>query len=239
MKKFVVVLIFLALFVSQGNSDIPSRDTEFTFARVQFTMDFRAVMDREAPWHHDYPYAEDLYLSLLREVTGVYTNNEAYQIVRLDEPDVFKYPFLYISEPGFMELTEREVRGFREYFNRGGFAIFDDFRGRDLDNLQRQMKIVFPDRNMYRLDLSHEVFHTFYDIDSLEMQPPYYDGRFQGRGVEFWGMNDEKGRLLFVANLNNDFGEFWEWVDRGEMPFQPAAKSVRLGVNYLIYAMTH
>jgi hypothetical protein len=52
-------------------------------------------------------------------------------------------------------------------------------------------------------------------------------------------MKDDHDRWIMVANHNNDFGEFFEWVDRGEMPFQPAAKSVRFAINYLIYAMTH
>src|SRR5262249_20909930 len=139
----------------------------------------------QVPWEHDYPYSEDLFLTMLKEVTGVYTDEEAYQIVRLDSPEIFKYPFLYISEPGFMDLTSKEVANFREYFNRGGFAMCDDFRARDLANLQREMKKVFPDREMSRMQLSHPVFQTFYETDSLVMQPPY--GNFI---PEFWGLSD-------------------------------------------------
>jgi hypothetical protein len=91
---------------------------------------------------------------------------------------------------------------------------------------------------MFRLDVSHEVFHSFYDMDTLEMTPPYQRFDMSGR-PEFWGMLDGEERLIMVANQNNDFGEFWEWVDRGEMPFQPAAQSVKFGINYLVYAMTH
>lgn len=237
MKRFVSATALLAVFVSNATSDVPVPTAEFTFSRVQFTMDFPAVFEREAPWHHDYPYSEDLYLTMLQEVTSVYTSTNAYKIVRLDDPEIFALPFLYVSEPGFMDLTTAEIEGLRKYLNRGGFVMFDDFRGPDLVRLQMQMSQVFPDRNMFRLDVSHPIFHCFYDIDSLEMQPPYQ--RFDMGIPEFWGMEDEEGRLVLVANYNNDFGEFWEWVDRGEMPFQPAAKSVRLGINYLVYAMTH
>jgi hypothetical protein len=175
---------------------------------------------------------------MLKEVSAVHTTRASYKIVQLDSPEIFNYPFLYVSEPGYMELTEKETVNLREYLNRGGFVMFDDFRtynsNRDLDNLRSQMKKVFPDREMFRLDVSHPVFHSFYDIKTLAMPPPYYD-----MVPDFWGMNDEKGRLQVVANHNNDFGEFWEWVDRDEMPFQPAAESVKFGINYLIYAMTH
>ena len=135
-----------------------------------------------------------------------------------------------------MELKPKEVTNLREWFNRGGFAVFDDFRQRDMDNLRRQMHVVFPDRDFFHLTKDHPIFNTFYAIDSIEMDPPYYQGQWC---PEFWGLNDKEGRLVAVANHNNDFGEFFEWVDRGEMPFQPAAKATRLMVNYLIYGLTH
>ena len=238
MKKLVLLVIFVG-FASQAASDVPAdTDSEFIFARVQFNMDLRAMIEfREAPWHHDYPYSEDLYLTMLKEVTGVHTNAESYQIVELESPDIFKYPFLYFSEPGFMQLTPEETANFREYLNRGGFAMFDDFRGTDLRNLQRQMKMVFPERDLVKLDIRNPIFNSFYSIDTLEMQAPYMN--YNSGEPEFWGMKDDHDRWIIVANHNNDFGEFFEWVDRGEMPFQPAAKSVRFAINYLIYAMTH
>lgn len=243
-KRFLAVLAFIAVFVSLAISDVPVPASEFTFARVEFTMSLSANFQREAPWHHDFPFSEDLYLSMVQEVTRVNTSPKSFKIVRFDDPEVFQFPFLYVSEPGFMALTEKEVAGLRNYINRGGFVMYDDFRGRDLINLQRQMKRVFPERDMVRLDVSHEIFHAFYDIETLDMQLPYggdgADPRFAGATrAEFWAMKDDEDRVVMIANQNNDFGEFWEWVDRGEMPFQPAAQSVRFGINYLIYAMTH
>jgi hypothetical protein len=241
MKKFVVLAAFLFAFASLAVSDVPDKtDSEFVFARVQFNMDGRWIFEyREAPWHHDYPFSEDLFLTVIRELTGIHTTRESYQIVRLDSPEIFKYPWVYISEPGYLDLTPKEVANFRAYLNRGGFVICDDFRGRDLDILRTEMKKVFPDREMFRLDLSHPVFHSFYDIQSLEMEPPYYDARFLGEGPQFWGMNDDKGRLIMVANRNNDLGEFMEDIDHGGKPFKWGALAVRFMINYLVYAMMH
>jgi len=239
MRKLLAVIVLAVLFSVEAVSDEPTKSgSEFTFARVQFTMNPRWVFDyREAPWHHDYPFAEDLYLSFLREVTRVQATKESYQIVQLDSPDIFKYPWLYFSEPGYMELTTKEQNNLREYFQRGGFAMFDDFRGPALDNLRSQMKKIFPDREMFKLDVRHPIWNSFYEIKSLDMPPPYRN--FDSGEPSFWGMNDEKGNLIIIADADNDLGEFWEWVDKGQMPFQPAALSVRVGVNYLIYAMTH
>lgn len=233
--------VLVAVFASHAVSDSPPpKDAEFVFARVQFNMNFQAAFDPEAPWHHDYPFSEDFFLMILKEVTNIHVTREAYRVVQLDSPDIFKYPFLYFSEPGFMSLTPQETTNLREWFNRGGFALFDDFRTirsqRHLDNLRFQMKKVFPDRDFVRLTIDHPIFNPFYQVDSLVMDPPY----FQGEMVpEFWGMSDDRGRLIALGNHNNDLGEFFEWVDRGEMPFRPAAKATRLAVNYLIYAMTH
>jgi hypothetical protein len=101
-----------------------------------------------------------------------------------------------VSEPGFFALTDKEIANFRQYLMRGGFVICDDFRGRDLQVLRATMKRVMPELDMMKLDSSHEIFHSFYDIRSLEMDPPYYDERFLGGRPEFWGLSDEKGRLL-------------------------------------------
>ncbi len=239
MKNLFGAVVLLSTFALQGSSDVQHPESEFVFARVQFNMNFDAVLEREAPWHHDYPYSEDFFLGIVRELTGVHTSPMAYQIVELDSPDIFHYPFLYVSEPGYMALTDQETENLREYLDRGGFVMFDDFRGRDLANLQTQMKKVFPEREMFRLGPGEPIFNSFFSIETLEMQPPYSDGRFLGEGAQFWSMQDDAGRLVIIANQNNDFGEYWEWVDRAEMPFQPAALSVRFGVNYLMYALTH
>ena len=90
---------------------------------------------------------------------------------------------------------------------------------------------------MVKLDVSEPIFHSFYDIDSLHMDPPYRN--YNSGDPSFWGMKDESGRLILVATADNDMGEFFEWVDKGEMPFKPAALATRIVVNYLVYAMTH
>ena len=117
----------------------------------------------------------------------------------------------------------------------------DDFRTagylrgpEELNILRYYLKRAVPERELVRLDISHPIFNSFYKIDTLKMKPPYGDFT-----PEFWGLSDEHGNLQLIANYNNDLGEFWEWVDKGEMPFHPAVRSVQLGINYLIYAMSH
>jgi len=241
MRKFLAILVFLAALAGRAVPDAPPKDSEFVFARVQFTEREYRMYWLEEPWHHDYPFSDTFFLSMLHEATGVHVTPDSYKIVQLASPEIFKYPFLYISEPGFMELTTKEIANLGEYIRRGGFIMADDFRTagylrgpEELNILRYYLKRAVPERELVRLDISHPIFNSFYKIDTLKMKPPYGDFT-----PEFWGLSDEHGNLQLIANYNNDLGEFWEWVDKGEMPFHPAVRSVQLGINYLIYAMSH
>ena len=241
MRKLLAILVFLAALAGRAVPDAPPKDSEFVFARVQFTEREYRMYWLEEPWHHDYPFSDTFFLSMLHEATGIHVTPDSYKIVQLASPEIFKYPFLYISEPGFMELTTKEIANLGEYIRRGGFIMADDFRTagylrgpEELNILRYYLKRAVPERELVRLDISHPIFNSFYKIDTLKMKPPYGDFT-----PEFWGLSDEHGNLQLIANYNNDLGEFWEWVDKGEMPFHPAVRSVQLGINYLIYAMSH
>jgi len=243
MKRLVVGLgSLLVAVLSMGpaaaslDSEAPD-DVEFIFARIRYHMTEDAFWEqrRELPWHHDHPLSEEAYLTILKEVSQVHTAPNAYQIVDIDSPDIFKFPYLYICEPGFMDLNEKDTKNLREYLERGGFIFFDDFRGqRHLQNLLYQMKKVFPNRNLVPLTLRHTIFDTFYKMESLDMRPPYGNAP-----VEFWGMENDNGSLMMVVNYNNDFGELWQWLDEGTASLQDAAESLKFGTNYLMYAFTH
>ena len=175
-------------------------------------------------------------LRILSEVTGIETAPDSNVIVQLDDPEIMDYPLLYFSEPGTWNITPEEARNFREYLDRGGFAIFDDFDGpRDWMNFERCMKQVIPERNLVELTLDHPVFNCFYEIETLDMVPPY---RVRGKPT-FYGLEDDHGRLQVVVNFNNDIGDFWEWSDEQFHPIQLSNEAYKFGVNYIIYALTH
>lgn len=239
MRRFVALttlVIMTAFLFSDGvSSDSPTKDEEFTYARIRYHMTRDAAFVREIPWHHDYPFGDELFPTFVKGVTGINAKPDAYQIVDIDSPELFAFPFAYMCEPGYLSLNDKDTENFREYLDRGGFVLVDDFRGpRHLNNLIQQMKKVYPDRDLVRLDISEPIFNSFYRIDSLEMTPPYGD-----MPVEFLGLKDSHGRIQMVVNYNNDLSEVWEWLDKGELPLSDAALTLKLGVNYLVYAFTH
>ena len=213
------------------------KDSEFVFARIRYNAGGRGFFGGGG-WAHDYPDAEEHILQVASEATGIYLNKMSYVIIDLDDEAIFQYPFAYFSEVGEMQLTEREIVIFREYLNRGGVAMIDDFDSQYwLDHFQSQMRRVFPERNFQRMKLQDAIFHTFYEIPTLDIEPPYRSG--DGGRPTFYGYYDDRGQLLMIINHNNDVGDFWEWIDQPRYPLQPSTEALRFGINYFLFALTH
>jgi hypothetical protein len=244
-QKVVSVSVALTMLFLAGGALMPlgsdplypvREDQDFIFARVQFNSFSRRGRGRNPGWRHDYPRAEIHLLKILGEVTNIRTTPESYVVVQLHDPELMKYPFLYFSEPGTWDITADEAANFREYLDRGGFAVFDDFDGqRDWAVFESCTATVYPERRFEKLQVEDHIFHCFFDIETLEMVPPY---RVRG-SPEFLGLRDENGRILAVANFNNDIGDFWEWSDASYYPVDLSNEAYKFGVNYVVYALTH
>ncbi|MBI4461174.1 MAG: DUF4159 domain-containing protein, partial [Acidobacteria bacterium] len=127
---------------------------------------------------------------------------------------------------------------FREYLSRGGFAMIDDFDSQgNLDHFLSQMKKVFPERGFAEMAIEHPIFHTFFEIPTLDIEPPY-QARDGGRPT-FYGYFDGRGRLSMIICHNNDVGDFWEWIDQPRYPLQPSTEALRFGINFFVHALTH
>jgi hypothetical protein len=216
----------------------PAYDGRVTFARLFYATggSFSRRGGGDRPWQHDYPRAERHFSKLLTELTSVKVRVEESSVFALDDPELFKHPIAYMSEPGFWYPNESEVLGLRNYLTKGGFLIFDDFYGAHLLNLVRQMERVLPGMRLIELDTDHPVFDTFFRVRTLD----YYHS-YQCIKSEFYGIfedNDPAKRMLAVVNQNSDFGEAWEWSAEGLFPIQVSNDSYKLGINYFIYALT-
>src|SRR5213594_1385577 len=241
-----MLVAFLVVLALPAISDWYEPAPEFVFARLACSnrdswMYWPQYWPDMPPWKHDFPASDEFFVGILHELTGVRVRPDSYKIVRLDSPDIFQYPFLYLSEPGFMILNDKEIANLAEFIRRGGFIMADDFRTgkylgygdpEELEVLRYYLKKALPERELVRLDLSHPIFHSYYDIDTLNMKPPY------GEDVpnfvpQFWGMSDEHGRLQLIANYNNDIGDFWKYLDMGDKPLNETSRAIRLTINYI------
>ena len=210
-------------------------DGRFAFMRLKYGAADSRMMRREPPWHHDYPRADFHFMKILSELTLTRTLVDQGNIRSLDDPDMAMFPLAYMSEPGFWTMTEAEAAGLRGYLQKGGFIIFDDFRENHRDNLVDQMRQVLPDARWVALEPTHPIFHSFFEINSLDVEGYYGHAEWTGLFED----NDPARRLLAVANYNHDLGEMWEFSDTGYMPVDLSNEAYKFGVNYVIYAMTH
>jgi hypothetical protein len=221
----------------QGNSEYDGR---FVFIRLRYGSNlatFRRYGGYDG-WMHDYPRADVHFMKILDEITLMTPRLDGSNVLDLDDPELFNFPIAYLSEPGGWFPTEKEVTEFRNYLDKGGFVIFDDFQGPDLANLEAQMRKVMPDLQWVELDGTHPIFHSFFEIDApLEFIPMYGD-----EPPAFYGLfedNDPEKRLIAIANHNNDIGEYWEFSNTGLVPIDLSNEAYKFGVNYIMYGMTH
>jgi hypothetical protein len=227
-------------------------DGRFTFARIRYR-GYAHFSGREGPgWSHDYPDAEENFSKILRDVTAVHPFVQSGPmvgsvLVAMDDPLVFKYPVSYMSEPGGWSPSAKELAAFRAYVLKGGFMIFDDFRegwngDYDFSHLKEITAQAFPGLHWIQLKGDEPVFDSFFKIDmkatvvwpsesAYGTEPPTYWGLFQD--------NDPKKRMMLIANVDNDIGESWQWSGTGFVPIEQANEIYKLGINYVIYALTH
>ena len=196
-------------------------------------------------WTQDFPRADRHFSQAVRRLTRLAVRSVE-QDVNLDEGDVYDWPWLYSVQAGRWNLSDKQVAAMREYLLRGGFLMADDFWGPyDWDVFQSNMKRVFPNRDIVDLPNDSGIFHSVYDLTDR------YQIASQGsvnRGVTFkcepcpdkWrGIYDDKGRVVVAITFQSDVGDSWEWADAPTYPAESAALGIRIGVDYIVYAMTH
>jgi len=215
---------------------------KFKFVRMKIQPMFPGAHlgDGGEEWSHDYPEAGLHFSKILSELSKlqVVLDEDEY-IFSFADPNLMKYPFAYMCEVGYMQLSDEEIAGMREYLLRGGFLLVDDFRSpRQMQNFQYYLKLAFPEPEyqMKPLDISHPIFNCFFSIKTLDVRPPYDRGR-----PEFLGIEDKHGRLMMIINYTNDVSDYWQWSGDPFNPL-PAADTqgaYKFGVNYVFYALTH
>ena len=201
-----------------------------------------------ATWQRDYPKADRQFLMALNRLTRI-QGRSTEQVVSLDNDDIFNYPFVYAVQVQTWSFTDEQAKRMREYLLKGGFLMVDDFHGsQDWEDFMRGMRQIFPDAQKYPVeDLTDkdEIFHVLYDMDD-RFQVPGEQYVRTGRTYEkdgyvakWRGIRDEHGRLVVVICHNMHLGDAWEWADDPEYPEQFASMAFRVGLNYVMYSMTH
>lgn len=227
--------------------------SEWTFARLMYPPGandgYRGRFDGDwreglSLWTQDYPPADRHFAQAVRRLTRVDAHSVE-QCVSLDAgDDVYNYPWLYAVQVGEWGITDAQAAKLRDYLLRGGFFMADDFHGTvEWSVFQESMKRVFPNRPIVEIPSSDAIFHTAYDLDDryqIVGAEHLRDGHKSDGYVAGWrGIYDDKGRIMVAISYNSDVGDSWEHADNPYYPEKFSALGMRLGINYIVYAMTH
>jgi hypothetical protein len=198
-------------------------------------------------WATDYPGADCKFMGGIHRLTGMRVDPNPNVIAIMDD-ELFKFPYVYAVEVGQMYLSDPEAARLREYLLRGGFLHVDDFWGlRQKAVFEAQIRKVFPDRPIEVLPLTHPIFHTFFDVDTVMQIPGQGSGCYGGQTWEqpddieprIYGIKDDDGRIMVVITYNSDLGDAWEYMDLPCYPEKYSGQAYRMGLNFMIYALTH
>ena len=197
-------------------------------------------------WSQDYPRADRHFSQAMRRLTRIHVRSAEQPVDLDDKDDVYNWPWLYAVQTGQWQLTNTQAASLREFLLRGGFFMCDDFWGdAQWDVFLASMKRVFPERAIVDLPDSDPIFHIVYDLDERYQVP---GARYRTTGVTYkcdgcparWrGIYDDKGRVMVAITFDSDLGDSWEWADDPSYDEKFSALGIRIGVNYITYAMTH
>jgi hypothetical protein len=196
-------------------------------------------------WAADYPKSDRQFIVGVRRLTRLDTRPTE-EVVDANSDDIFNWPWIFVEDPGAWRVSQTQAARLREYLLRGGFIFLDDTHGDvEWEYLMDGVRMIFPDRPVEELADKDELFHVLYDLDD----------RFQIPGTRFiWGnrrytadsavpkwrgIRDDKGRIMVAICHNSDVGDAWEWADSPRYPERATSLAYRIGINYIVYAMTH
>ena len=244
----------------------------FTFVRIVYESGYGGYGRRGGGWATDLleygrddgegSGCSDINLSWrLQQMTSMRTDPDG-RLLRLTDPELRDFPFIYIVEPGALYLSDEEANALGKYLLNGGFLMLDDFWGDSaLENVVEQMKKVFPNRDFVELPLNqpgqtdHPIYHCVFDIKTKGQVPnmqvgtdsefngvtwEYHDGE-DTQTVHHKGISDDQGRLMVIACHNTDNGDGWERESWSDYYFHNFSEKIAypLGINIVFYAMTH
>ena len=247
-----------------GRAGTPADLSKFNMARIIYDSEggmgeaYYAYDSRVwARWETDFPEGDDNFGHRLSQLTRIPVAKFASSRM-LTAPDLGDFPLLYMSDPGYMIVSPEERAAFARYLANGGFVWVDDFWGdAEWQQFADVMRQVLPGREWRVLTAEHPIFHTVFDLnDGMPQIPALPFASPGGSTAESPGAHkfpagsldtpemrawlDDDGRIMVLATHNTDVGDGWEREAYGEWYFETfSTKSYMVGVNVVIYAMTH
>jgi hypothetical protein len=229
------------------------KEDVFTFARLRFESDYGGYGGGVRVWNDDTPEADLNLIYRLFEATS-FKIRPGFNFIDITTKELAEYPFVYMAGAGRATLSEEEAAALRHYMLNGGFMMVDDFWGDDeWEHFSEQLKLIFPDRAPELMTLTNQIFKTVYQFKKQPQIPsafyggggPSYDYNHiyqrMNHDPHYFGMYDDKHRLVMLICHNNHYGDGWEhegddvtYFDLYSMPM-----AYPMLINIVTYAMSH
>jgi hypothetical protein len=231
--------------------------TEWTRARLRYPSIYGRYSrgGGDLNWTIDYPRSDRHLLQGVRRLTRINTRSVE-QVVDLDgTDDVYNWPMMYAVEVGHWALPDDQAKQLRDFIDRGGFLMVDDFHGsepwrrgiNEWEIFVASMMKVYPDRPIEDIPDNDPIFNTIYDLKQRFQVPGAqyfrsgltYENGPTGMEPHWRCIRDDKGRIVVAICHNMDLGDAWEWSDDPQYPEKWASLAYRIAMNYFMYDLTH
>jgi hypothetical protein len=224
----------------------PNEHAEWTFARFRYTLGEEFGSYGFQRWAADYPKSDRQFIMGVKRLTRINARSTEH-IVDADHDELFNYPWIYVEDPGAWRISTAQAKRLRQYVDRGGFIMLDDSWGdQEYATMQAGVAMILPGYPIEEIPNNDPIFHVVYDLNDRVQVPGtrHIWGRRWPLSPDMvhprWmGVRDDKGRIVIAICQNSDVGDAWEWADSPRYPEKAASLAYRLGINYIIYSMTH
>ena len=228
-----------------SESELPAdfnQQTGFTLGRLMYP----SSGGRGSSWTVDYPRGDRTFAAAVRRLTLVDVRSVEQPVDPDDGNDIYYWPYLHAGMPTAWSFNDGQAKKIRDYLLRGGFLVCDSFFGtQEWAGFLRGMRQIFPNREIEDIPDNDPVFHSVFNLDQ-RIQVGNFRARRGGRWyradgeIPHWrGVRDDRGRVVVAINFNNDLGDSWQLADNPEYPEKFSSMGIRLGVNYVVYSLTH
>ena len=223
--KFIKVILFViatyAVFILCNNTTLS--EEIFKIARIKY--------GGGGDWYSN-PSSLPNLMRFVAEHTDIPASDEQ-AVVSISGEELFNYPVVYMNGHGNVFFTSKEASLLRRYLTGGGFLIADDNYGMD-KSFRREMKKVFPDKEMILLPTDHPIFNILYPFPGGIPKIHEHDGE----PAQVWAVFHE-GRMVVFYSYQSDLGDGWEDSSVHEDPEDLKLAALKMGTNIIVWALTH
>ena len=194
----------------------------FSIARVHYS--------GGGDWYSD-PSSLPNLLNYLNSNTPMSAHPEEFRI-KLTDDDANQYPYLYMTGHGNVRFTDDEVIALRSILMNSGFLHADDNYGMD-ESFRREMKRVFPNKDLVTLPHDHPIFSSYYQMLNGLPKVHEHDNHLPQALALFEGE-----RMIMLYTYESDLGDGWEDANVHHDPLPIREASLKMGVNIIYFALT-